>query len=87
VLEELRSARSPSRTRKMTLYFATPIPRRARDGHPGIEGSHPRCIDHGVLEWFKAKGRGYQILRNNVLRSLVGPRQSVGPPMARKKSQ
>jgi uncharacterized protein (DUF4415 family) len=33
-------------------------------------------IDHDVLEWFKAKGRGYQTLMNNVLRAFVRSRQS-----------
>ena len=33
-------------------------------------------IDHDVLEWFKANGRGYQTLMNNVLRAFVKARQS-----------
>jgi uncharacterized protein (DUF4415 family) len=32
-------------------------------------------IDHDVLEWFKANGRGYQTLMNNVLRAFVQTRQ------------
>jgi uncharacterized protein (DUF4415 family) len=32
-------------------------------------------IDHDVLEWFKANGRGYQTLMNNVLRAFVRFRQ------------
>jgi uncharacterized protein (DUF4415 family) len=32
-------------------------------------------IDHEVLEWFKASGRGYQTLMNNVLRAFVQSRQ------------
>ena len=32
-------------------------------------------IDHDVLEWFKANGRGYQTLMNNVLRAFVQARQ------------
>jgi uncharacterized protein (DUF4415 family) len=32
-------------------------------------------IDHDVLEWFKASGRGYQTLMNNVLRAFVQSRQ------------
>jgi len=32
-------------------------------------------IDHDVLEWFKANGRGYQTLMNNVLRAFVKARQ------------
>ena len=32
-------------------------------------------IDHDVLEWFKANGRGYQTLMNNVLRAFVQSRQ------------
>jgi len=33
-------------------------------------------IDHDVLEWFRANGRGYQTLMNNVLRAFVQSRQS-----------
>jgi uncharacterized protein (DUF4415 family) len=32
-------------------------------------------IDHDVLEWFKANGRGYQTLINNVLRAFVQARR------------
>ena len=32
-------------------------------------------IDHDVLAWFKANGRGYQTLMNNVLRAFVQSRQ------------
>jgi len=32
-------------------------------------------IDHDVLEWFKANGKGYQTLMNNVLRAFVQSRQ------------
>jgi uncharacterized protein (DUF4415 family) len=32
-------------------------------------------VDHDVLEWFKASGRGYQTLMNNVLRAFVQSRQ------------
>ncbi len=32
-------------------------------------------IDHDVLEWFCASGRGYQTLMNNVLRAFVQSRQ------------
>ena len=32
-------------------------------------------IDHDVLEWFKANGRGYQTLMNNVLRAFVNSRR------------
>jgi uncharacterized protein (DUF4415 family) len=35
-------------------------------------------VDHDVLEWFKAHGKGYQTLMNNVLRAFVKARQS--PP-------
>jgi uncharacterized protein (DUF4415 family) len=35
-------------------------------------------IDHDVLEWFRANGRGYQTLMNNVLRAFVQSRQG-GP--------
>jgi uncharacterized protein (DUF4415 family) len=37
-------------------------------------------IDHDVLEWFKANGRGYQTLMNNVLRAFVQSRQQRGAP-------
>jgi uncharacterized protein (DUF4415 family) len=33
-------------------------------------------IDHDVLEWFRANGKGYQTLMNNVLRAFVQSRQS-----------
>jgi len=32
-------------------------------------------IDHDVLEWFKANGRGYQTQMNNVLRAFVQSRR------------
>jgi uncharacterized protein (DUF4415 family) len=32
-------------------------------------------VDHDVLEWFKASGRGYQTLMNNVLRAFVQSRR------------
>ena len=35
-------------------------------------------VDHDVLEWFKANGRGYQTLMNNVLRAFVQSRQQRG---------
>ena|ERR1700753_2672635 len=34
-------------------------------------------IDHDVLEWFKASGKGYQTLMNNVLRAFVKSRESL----------
>ncbi len=34
-------------------------------------------IDHDVLEWFKAGGRGYQTAMNNVLRAFMESRQRV----------
>jgi uncharacterized protein (DUF4415 family) len=37
-------------------------------------------VDHDVLEWFKASGRGYQTLMNNVLRAFVKSRQPLAPP-------
>ncbi|MDQ2949938.1 MAG: BrnA antitoxin family protein [Acidobacteriota bacterium] len=40
-------------------------------------------VDHDVLEWFKASGRGYQTLINKVLRAFVKSRQS--PPTRRKR--
>ena len=32
-------------------------------------------VDHDVLEWFRANGRGYQTLMNNVLRAFVQSRR------------
>jgi hypothetical protein len=32
-------------------------------------------LDHDVLQWFKANGKGYQTLINNVLRAFVVTRQ------------
>ncbi len=32
-------------------------------------------VDHDVLEWFRASGRGYQTLMNNVLRAFVQSRR------------
>ena len=32
-------------------------------------------VDHDVVEWFSASGRGYQTLMNNVLRAFVQSRQ------------
>jgi uncharacterized protein (DUF4415 family) len=32
-------------------------------------------IDHDVLEWFRARGRGYQTMMNNVLRAFVQTRR------------
>jgi uncharacterized protein (DUF4415 family) len=34
-------------------------------------------VDHDVLEWFKASGKGYQTLMNNVLSAFVKSRQQV----------
>jgi uncharacterized protein (DUF4415 family) len=42
-------------------------------------------IDHDVLEWFKANGRGYQTLMNNVLRAFVKSRQPSTPSMHRRR--
>ena len=36
-------------------------------------------IDHDVLEWFRASGRGYQTLMNNVLRAFVQSRRQPTP--------
>jgi uncharacterized protein (DUF4415 family) len=36
-------------------------------------------VDHDVLEWFKASGRGYQTLMNNVLRAFAESRQPSAP--------
>ena len=35
-------------------------------------------IDHDVLEWFRARGRGYQTMMNNVLRAFVQTRRQSG---------
>ena len=40
-------------------------------------------IDHDVLEWFKANGRGYQTLMNNVLRAFVQARQQRESPRSK----
>jgi uncharacterized protein (DUF4415 family) len=40
-------------------------------------------IDHDVLEWFKASGRGYQTLMNNVLRAFVQARQQRDNPRSK----
>jgi len=32
-------------------------------------------VDHDVLQWFRANGKGYQTLMNNVLRAFVQTRQ------------
>jgi uncharacterized protein (DUF4415 family) len=34
-------------------------------------------IDHDVLSWFRASGRGYQTLMNNVLRAFVQSRRQL----------
>ena len=36
-------------------------------------------IDHDVLEWFRANGKGYQTLMNNVLRAFVQSRRPGNP--------
>ena len=38
-------------------------------------------VDHDVLEWFRANGRGYQTLMNSVLRAFV---QSQPQPESRR---
>jgi uncharacterized protein (DUF4415 family) len=40
-------------------------------------------VDHDVLQWFRANGKGYQTLMNNVLRAFVQTRQ----PRDNRKSQ
>jgi uncharacterized protein (DUF4415 family) len=40
-------------------------------------------IDHDVLEWFRASGRGYQTLMNNVLRAFVQSRQQRENPRSK----
>jgi uncharacterized protein (DUF4415 family) len=34
-------------------------------------------IDHDVLEWFRARGKGYQTMMNNVLRAFVQTRRQT----------
>jgi len=36
-------------------------------------------VDHDVLQWFKASGKGYQTLMNNVLRAFVQSRRAASP--------
>jgi uncharacterized protein (DUF4415 family) len=48
---------------------------RATIGIPAPKDHINIRIDHDVLEWFKANGRGYQTLMNNVLRAFVQSRQ------------
>jgi uncharacterized protein (DUF4415 family) len=36
-------------------------------------------IDRDVLEWFRARGKGYQTLMNNVLRAFVTMQQKRNP--------
>jgi len=45
-------------------------------GIPGPKDHINIRVDHEVLEWFKATGRGYQTLMNNVLRAFVKSRQA-----------
>jgi uncharacterized protein (DUF4415 family) len=33
-------------------------------------------VDHDVLAWFRARGKGYQTMMNNVLRAFVTMQQS-----------
>jgi uncharacterized protein (DUF4415 family) len=40
-------------------------------------------VDHDVVEWFKARGRGYQTLMNNVLRAFVQARQAKDNPRSK----
>ena len=55
------------------------------DWTKAISGLPPRKdhinirIDHDVLEWFRATGRGYQTLMNNVLRAFVATRRRPKP--------
>lgn len=36
-------------------------------------------VDHDVLQWFRARGKGYQTLMNNVLRAFVQSRLTSQP--------
>jgi uncharacterized protein (DUF4415 family) len=42
-------------------------------------------VDHDVLEWFKANGKGYQTLINNVLRAFVQSKRSSSVRPGRKR--
>jgi uncharacterized protein (DUF4415 family) len=44
-------------------------------GVPGRKEHVSLRIDHDVLEWFRARGRGYQTMMNNVLRAFVQTRR------------
>ena len=46
-------------------------------GVPGRKEHVSLRIDHDVLEWFRARGRGYQTLMNNVLRAFVQTRRQA----------
>jgi len=48
---------------------------KAVQGLPALKDHINIRVDHDVLAWFKASGRGYQTLMNNVLRAFVQSRQ------------
>jgi len=54
-------------------------------GVPGPKDHINIRVDHDVLEWFKATGRGYQTLMNNVLRAFVQTRRLKVTPTSRRK--
>jgi uncharacterized protein (DUF4415 family) len=49
---------------------------RAVKGIPSPKDHINIRIDHDVLAWFRASGRGYQTLMNNVLRAFVESRNT-----------
>ena len=44
-------------------------------GVPGPKEPITLRIDQDVLKWFRARGKGYQTMMNNVLRAFVQTRQ------------
>jgi uncharacterized protein (DUF4415 family) len=56
---------------------------RATMGVPALKDHINIRIDHDVLEWFRASGRGYQTLMNNVLRAFVQARQQRDNPRSK----
>jgi uncharacterized protein (DUF4415 family) len=44
-------------------------------------------IDHDVLEWFRARAKGYQTMMNNVLRAFVQTRRQSPAQKAKPKAK
>jgi uncharacterized protein (DUF4415 family) len=80
--EELRGkiARGEDRTdwRKAVDIDEQPDWTQAVVGIPAPKDHINIRVDHDVLEWFKASGKGYQTLMNNVLSAFVKSRQQGG---------